>query len=128
MTQPAATPESASSSKPLIESHRVEGTPVYDPAGKHIGSIRYLVIEKVSGRVVYAVMTFGGFLGVRAHTHTVPWDKLKYDTRVGGYRTDITEAQLRGAPAVDGDEDIWPDRRREKEVHDYWDTPPYWGI
>jgi len=128
MTQPAATPYSASSSKPLIESNRVEGTPVYDPTGKHVGSIRHLVIEKISGRVVYVVMTFGGFLGMRAHTHVIPWDKLKYDTKLGGYRTDITEAQLRGAPAVDGDEDIWPDRKREKEVHDYWDTPPYWGI
>jgi len=60
------------SSKPLIESNRVEGTRVYDPQGKPVGTIRHLVIEKVSGRVVYAVMTFGGFLGMGSQPHTIP--------------------------------------------------------
>jgi hypothetical protein len=126
MTRPAA--DEVTSSNPLIESHRVEGTRVYDPQGKPIGTIRHLIIEKVSGRVVYAVMTFGGFLGIRAHPHTIPWEKLKYDTRLHGYRTDITAAQLRNAPESYGDEEIWPDHRREKEVRDYWDVPPFRGF
>jgi sporulation protein YlmC with PRC-barrel domain len=115
------------SSKPVIESDRVEGTAVYDPNGKHIGTIKRLMIEKVSGRVTYAVMTFGGFLGIGSHEHTIPWNKLDYDTRLGGYRTDITEEQLRGAPTVFGEGEVWPDRTREREVHDYWRIPPYWG-
>ena len=49
--------------KPLIESDRVEGTTVYDPDGNNIGSIKRLMIEKISGKVAYAVMSFGGFLG-----------------------------------------------------------------
>ena len=49
--------------KPLIESDRLEGTTVYDPQGNNIGTIKRLMIEKVSGRVAYAVMSFGGFLG-----------------------------------------------------------------
>ena len=126
MTRPAA--DEIASSHPLIESHRVEGTRVFDPRGKPIGTIRHLIIEKVSGRVVYAVMTFGGFLGIRAHPHTIPWEKLKYDTRLHGYRTDITAEQLRGAPVSYGDEEIWPDQRREKEVRDYWDVPPFRGF
>jgi sporulation protein YlmC with PRC-barrel domain len=121
MTQPA---DEDTSRHPLIESHRVEGTRVYDPQGKRIGTIRHLVIEKVSGRVVYAVMTFGGFFGIRARPHTIPWEKLRYDTRLHGYRTDITEAQLQGAPVSYGDEELWPDHRREKEVRDHWDLPP----
>jgi sporulation protein YlmC with PRC-barrel domain len=116
-----------SSSKPVIESDRVEGTAVYDPSGKHVGTIKRLMIEKVSGRVTYAVMTFGGFLSIGSHEHTIPWDKLRYDTRLGGYRTDITEEQLRGAPSVFADREVWPDRPREQEVHDYWRIPPYWG-
>jgi sporulation protein YlmC with PRC-barrel domain len=114
------------SSKPVIESDRVEGTAVYDTQGKHIGTIKRLVIEKVSGRVVYADMTFGGFLGVGAHHHTIPWDKLNYDTRLGGYRTDITEEQLRDAPALDRAAETWPGREREQVLHDFWRTPPYW--
>ena len=115
-----------SSSKPVIESDRVEGTAVYDPSGKHVGTIKRLMIEKVSGRVTYAVMTFGGFLSIGSHEHTIPWDKLRYDTRLGGYRTDITEEQLRGAPSVFADREVWPDRPREQEVHNYWRIPPYW--
>jgi hypothetical protein len=126
MTRPAA--DEITSSHPLIESHRVEGTRVFDPQGKPIGTIRHLIIEKVSGRVVYAVMTFGGFFGIRAHPHTIPWEKLKYDTRLHGYRTDITAEQLRGAPVSYGDEEIWPDQRREKELRDYWDVPPFRGF
>ena len=126
MTRPAA--DEPPAPHPLIESHRVEGTRVYDPEGKHIGIIRHLVIEKISGRVVYAVMSFGGFLRIGSHPYTIPWEKLKYDTRLHGYRTDITEAQLRDAPISYGDEELWPDHTREQDVRDYWDVPPFRGL
>jgi hypothetical protein len=114
--------------KPLIESDRVEGTYVYGPNGNHIGTIKRLMIEKISGKVAYAVMSFGGFLGLGADEHTIPWSKLNYDTSLGGYRTDITEDQLQGAPTFYRDRDYdWSDRGRERELHDYWRTPPYWG-
>jgi hypothetical protein len=115
--------------KPLIESDRVEGTTVYDPNGNNIGTIERLMIDKVSGRVAYAVMSFGGFLGLGEEEHTVPWGKLNYDTSLGGYRTDITEDQLRGAPTFYRDSDYdWSDRERERELHDYWRSPYYWSI
>jgi len=69
--------------KPLIESDRVEGTAVYDPQGNHIGSIKRLIIDKVTGKVAYTVMSFGGFLGIGEEGHTVPWNKLDYDTQLG---------------------------------------------
>src|SRR5687767_6239879 len=106
--------------KPLIESDRVEGTTVYDPQGNNIGSIKRLMIEKVSGKVAYAVLSFGGFLGMGADEHTIPWNKLDYDTSLGGYRTDITEEQLRGAPAFSrGRNYDWLDRQRERVLQDY---------
>jgi sporulation protein YlmC with PRC-barrel domain len=113
---------------PLVESHRVEGTRVHDAQGKQVGTIRYLVIEKASGRVVYVVVTFGGFLKVGSQLHSIPWEKLKYDVRLHGYRTDITEEQLRRAPASIGDEKLWCDQKREREVRDYWDVPPFRGL
>jgi len=115
--------------KPLIESDRVEGTAVYDPQGNRLGSIKRLMIEKISGKVAYAVMSFGGFLGMGEEEHTIPWSKLTYDTSLGGYRTDITEEQLRGAPTFYRDQNYtWSDRERERELHDYWRTTYYWGI
>ncbi len=115
--------------KPLIESDRVEGTYVYGPNGNQIGSIKRLMIEKKGGKVAYAVMSFGGFLGIGEEEHTIPWSKLDYDTSLGGYRTDITEEQLRGAPSFSRDRNYdWSDRTRERELHDYWRTPYYWGF
>jgi hypothetical protein len=115
--------------KPLIESDRVEGTYVYDPNGNNIGTIKRLMIEKISGKVAYAVMSFGGFLGMGADEHTIPWDKLNYDTSLGGYRTDITEEQLREAPTFYRDRNYdWADRGSERELHDYWRSPYYWGV
>ena len=105
----------------------MEGTTVYDPSGKSIGSIKRLMIEKVSGRVTYAVMSFGGFLGIGAEEHAVPWSKLTYDTSLGGYRTDITEQELRNAPAFSRDRTYdWTDRSREQELHDHYRAPTYW--
>ena len=98
---------------------------MYDPRGNNIGSIKRLMIEKISGKVAYAVMSFGG---IGEEEHTIPWSKLTYDTSLGGYRTDITEEQLRGAPSFYRDRDYdWSDRRREQELHDYWGTRSYWG-
>jgi PRC-barrel domain len=113
--------------KPLIESDRVEGTTVYDPQGSNIGSIKRLMIEKMSGRVAYAVMSFGGFLGMGAEEHAIPWNKLTYDTSLGGYRTDITEQQLRGAPSYSRDRNYdWSDRNRERDLHSHYGARPYW--
>ena len=117
----------AMTGKPLIESDRVEGTTVYDRAGNSIGEIKRLMIEKMSGKVPYAVMSFGGFLGIGEQEHTIPWSKLNYDTSLGGYRTDITEQQLKGAPSFYRDRHYdWSDRARERELHDYWNSPYYW--
>lgn len=113
--------------KPLIESDRVEGTAVYDPQGNHLGSIKRVMIEKISGKVAYAVMSFGGFLGMGGDEHTIPWGKLTCDTSPRGYRTDITEQELRGAPTFYRDQDYaWSER--ERELHDYWRAPHYWGV
>lgn len=111
----------------MIESDRVEGTAVYDPEGNHIGTIKRLLIEKVSGRVEYVDITFGGFFGLGTHHYTVPWEKLSYDTSLGGYRTDITEEQVKGAPTLWEDQD-WLNPKREKEAQVYWGSnwPPHW--
>jgi len=83
------------------------------------------LIEKVSGCIKYVDVTFGGFLGSSGvHHYTIPWTKLAYDREFGGYRTDISEARVRGAPTSHGDEEIWHDREREKQMQRYWDDGP----
>jgi PRC-barrel domain len=84
----------------LISSEDVQGTNVYGIGDEAIGEIDHLLIEKVSGRVAYAVMSFGGFLGL-AHSHyPIPWSALKYDTALQGYRTGITENPTERRPRL----------------------------
>src|SRR3954453_8424885 len=111
---------SSAPSPPLIESDHIEGTAVYDANGKRIGTIKRLVIEKISGHVAYAVTTFGGFLGLGSETHSIPWDQLNYDKVLGGYKTRITEEQLRNAPEFSrGDEALLSGHQRQQLDNHY---------
>jgi hypothetical protein len=105
---------------PVIKSDRVEGTSVFNQNNERIGSIKSLLIEKVSGRVLYVEVTFGGFLSLGEHRHTIPWNTLRYDMELEGYRTDITEEQARSAPPFYGDGGAWPDPKRKQEHRTHW--------
>jgi hypothetical protein len=107
----------------LIGSDKVEGTSVYDSHSEKIGSIERVMIEKRSGQVAYAVLSFGGFLGIGSDYYPIPWASLSYDTRLGGYRTNLTEEQLRGAPKYGGNDWDWEDRERGRKVYEYYGTP-----
>src|SRR5215212_7245240 len=111
---------SSAPSHPLIESDHIEGTAVYDANGKRIGTIKRLVIEKVSGHVAYAVTTFHSFLGVGSETHTIPWEQLHYDTTLHGYHVTITQEQLRKAPEFSrGDEALLSGHERQ-QLRDFY--------
>jgi len=108
----------------LISSEDVEGTNVYDMKGTKIGDIDHLMIDKVSGRVTYAVMSFGGFLSLGHSHYPVPWGDLKYDTKLNGYVTGITEKQLQDAP--DFSDDSYSDRSWEQRTYQHYNVAPYW--
>ncbi len=94
----------------VISSERVEGTKVYNAAGEKLGSIDDLMIDKVSGQVRYAVLEFGGFLGMGTDRYPIPWDVLKYDTTQDGYVVPLDKALLDGAPRYDtGDIPVYDD-------------------
>jgi hypothetical protein len=120
MAQDASSPRTE-----LIGSDRVEGTAVYDHTGKYVGSIKRLMIEKLSGQVAYAVMSFGGFLGFGESSHVIPWDKLTYDTDLSGYKTSITETDLRSAPAFASIDEKWLDNTQQAELDAYHRIPPH---
>ena len=84
----------------LISAGRVQGTNVYNTSGDPLGEINDVMIDKRSGRIAYAVMSFGGFLGMGERYHPLPWGSLKYDTAQGGYVVGVTKEQLEKAPTV----------------------------
>ena len=86
----------------LIGSDKVEGTDVYNARGDHMGSIEHVMIDKRSGQVAYAVLSFGGFLGMGSDYYPVPWAALTYDTTLGGYRTDHHRGHAPGGAELHG--------------------------
>jgi len=105
----------------LIGSDKVEGTAVYGANDTKIGSIERVMIDKMSGKVSYAILSFGGFLGIGDDHYPLPWQSLKYDTNLGGYRTGITETQLKGAPKYGNDNSWnWGDPAKTRAVNDYY--------
>ena len=117
-----------SQSHSLIASDRVEGTPVRRSDGSKVGTIERLMIDKLSGNVAYAVLSFGGFLGMGQKHAPIPWTRLSYDRMLGAYHLDLTDKELYRAPSVAADQEFdWGDRSREVEIHNYYRVPPYWG-
>lgn len=111
-----------SESSDLISSRRVEGTDVYNTKGEHLGSIEHVMLDKLTGQVAYAVMSFGGFLGIGEQYHPLPWSVLEYDTGKGGYVIDLDKKTLQGAPYYGDTSDpyAWTDRTWRDRVDDYY--------
>ncbi len=122
----SAQAEPTTSAHPLIASDRVEGTEVRRPNGDYLGRIERIMIDKLTGRSAYAVMSFGGFLGFGEEHYPIPWSKLDYNPSLDAYQLDVTEDQLRNAPKGELETD-WRDREWETRLHDYYRMQPYWG-
>jgi sporulation protein YlmC with PRC-barrel domain len=95
-----------------IAASQVNGTNVYNTAGEKLGSVYDVILDKVSGKAEYAVMSFGGFLGIGDKYHPLPWQQLTYDPSQGGYVVNLDKRRLEGAPVYAADEmAAWDDIR-----------------
>lgn len=111
----------------VIGSDRVEGTTVYGRDGDKIGTVKRILIDKKSGQARDVELSVGAFLGMGGELHSLPWEKLEYDTELGGYKLDVTEEQLREAPTYsETDRDQQLDRDYQTRVYSYWVVAPYW--
>lgn len=110
----------------LISSKEVSGTDVYNTAGEKLGSVDDILIDRVSGRSIYAVMSFGGFLGMGQNHHPLPWSTLKYDETKGGYVVNLDKKRLLAAPTYDRSVEFKWTPEFGREVDSYYDAPSYW--
>ena len=110
----------------LIGSDKVEGTAVYGADQKKIGSLERVMIDKISGKVAYGVLSFGGFLGMGEDYYPVPWSTLRYDTKLGGYLVNLTKDQLDKAPKFNESRGWNWSRENDQRVYGYYDARPYW--
>jgi len=104
----------------LIGSDKVEGTYVYRSNGENVGTIQRIMLDKRSGKVAYVVMSFGGFMGIGEDYYPLPWNRLTYNERLGGYEVNINEAQLQKAPKYNSHQNWdWNDQRT-REIDAYY--------
>jgi sporulation protein YlmC with PRC-barrel domain len=88
----------------LISADKVQGTAVYNRANERLGTVDQIMLNKRTGVVAYAVMSFGGFLGIGERYHMLPWRVLTYDVDLGGYCVDLDLDTLKGGPTYSRDE------------------------
>lgn len=116
----------AFSSAPIKASSMI-GTDVVNPKGENLGDVKEVVIDPQTGKVAYAVVSFGGFLGMGKKLFAIPFSAFKYDLKENEYVLDISKERLEAAPGFD--EDHWPSMAEEKwnrDVYKYYERSPYW--
>ncbi len=110
-----------------IRAKTVLGTNVKDAAGEKIGTIEDIVLDKLSTNIVFAIVGFGGFLGMGEKYHPIPWSSLKYDERESGYVVNFTREVLEAAPADSIDALVANNGVAYRDrAYDYYKAPHYW--
>lgn len=113
----------------IMSSSSLEGNDVVNSAGEDLGNIEEVMIDVSSGRVAYAVLSFGGFLGLGNKLFAIPWNALQLDAINERFILDIDKERLENAPGFD--KDHWPamaDRQWADEIHAYYSSRPYWEV
>lgn len=110
-----------------IAASRVIGTAVFNTDGEDIGSIEDVMLDKTSNGIMFAVIGFGGFLGMGEKYHAVPWSALDYVPEQGGYVVPFSKDQLKAAPAYSIKELTGEDGEAARDAsYDYYGVQPYW--
>jgi hypothetical protein len=122
----ASLEDSAAPSSKLIAAHKIQGTSVYSTALEKLGTVEDIMLDKAAGRIAYAVLRFGGFLGIGDHYYPLPWEKLTYNDELGGYVVDIDRDTLSGAPSyTDAATASWDDEAWGADVYAHYGMPPF---
>jgi sporulation protein YlmC with PRC-barrel domain len=111
----------------VMDAKTLIGDSVVNAAGEKLGKIEAIMIDVTSGRVAYAVLSFGGFLGMGKKLFAVPWSALTLDAAEKRFVLNIPKERLENAPGFDPDH--WPsmaDSTWATEIHEYYEIRPYW--
>lgn len=111
----------------VMAASSLDGTKVYSSDDEHVGEIKDIMIDMRRGRVAYAVLTTGGFLGIGDTLHAIPWSALVMDTDAKCFRIGLTADRIKNAPGFN--KDSWPsmaDTQWATTVHTYYQRDPYW--
>ena len=110
-----------------VRATSVINTTVKDRDGNKLGDVEDIVLDKLSNNIMFAVLSFGGFLGIGEKYHPLPWELLDYDEDDDVYVVELTKEQLQAAPADSIEELTRDDGIRYRDLaYNYYKTPRYW--
>jgi sporulation protein YlmC with PRC-barrel domain len=110
-----------------VKASSIIGADVVNPEGENLGDIKEVVIDPNSGKVAYAVVSFGGFLSMGEKLFAIPFSAFAYDADKNEYVLDVSKERLEAAPGFDPDH--WPsmsDEQWNRDVYTYYKRSPYW--
>ncbi|MBF0270099.1 MAG: PRC-barrel domain-containing protein [Alphaproteobacteria bacterium] len=110
----------------LIAADKVSGTDVYNFLGERIGEIDGIMIDKVSGKAIYVLLSCGGFFGFGERHHPLPWAILRYDADKEGYVVNLDKKKLEGAPNYDINMKFEWTPETGRKIDGYFEVPSYW--
>ncbi len=110
-----------------VKASTIIGTSVVNSKGDSLGDIKEVVIDPVTGKVAYSVVSFGGFLSMGEKLFAIPFSAFQYDAAENEYVLDVSKERLQAAPGFDSDK--WPsmaDEQWNRDVYKYYERSPYW--
>ena len=111
----------------IMDAATLIGDGVVNSSGEDLGKIEAIMLDVTSGRIAYAVLSFGGFLGMGSKYFAIPWSALTLDAGEKRFIFEVTKAKLENAPGFD--KDNWPDmadRTWGSKIYNYYGARPYW--
>jgi sporulation protein YlmC with PRC-barrel domain len=119
--------KTASGHTTAIRAKKVIGTKVKDKGGNTIGDVQDIVLDKLSNNIMFAVVSFGGFLGMGERYHAMPWSTLNYDEADGNYVVGLSREKLQAGPAYSMEDLMQGDGMKFRDTaYDYYEAPRYW--
>lgn len=116
------------SSQRVVSAGTITGEQVRNPSGEDLGKIEEIVLDADSGQIAYAVLSFGGFLGMGDKLFAIPWQSLSFNDEADDFVLNVDREVLKDAPGFD--KDNWPDfadRTWGSSIHSHYGTDPYWN-
>jgi hypothetical protein len=113
----------------VLQASAVIGNKVLNPAGEQLGNLKELVIDLEDGRIAYAVLSFGGFIGMGDKLFAIPWEAFLLSPKDHTFILDVEKDVLQEAPGFD--KDHWPDNAQYEagwllDIYEYYGYSPYW--
>ena len=124
---PSDNPDNSGPGPEVMDAATLIGDKVVNAAGENLGKIEAIMLDVTTGRIAYAVLSFGGFLGMGSKLFAIPWGALTLDAREHGFILDASKEKLENAEGFD--KDHWPsmaDPTWASEIHAYYNVAPYW--